>query len=490
MMVFPFPVQGHITPSMHFSQKLAARGIMVTFVTTEYRLAHIRKASGGFALSGEEDGNLRFAGLDDGLPADNPRIPVDMAFIRSVDNLGGPLEQLLLSLSLNASLPPLTCLVSDSFLPWTLDVAIKWGLPRALFWTQSLATCCAFVSTSKLIADGYDPFLKRVKRRGERPAVALLPDVPAMDPYDLPFNFGSVDSVEEENENTKWLRGMVEFQFQRIHEAAWFIANSFQALEATFIDGLCSSSIIPRSKLLLLGPLCEDISPHFHASLWKEQEVDCLQWLDTQKDASILYISFGSVVLRSSDASRDVAMALLACRQPFLWALRSGWDEARESLSEEFWKFAMEAGKLTTWTPQLKVLSHRAVGGFLSHAGWNSTIESVSKGVPMLVWPDFLDQFTNSWAVSCEWGMGVQLMREEGGDSEKELEEAIRMLMQSEHSASFRKRASELRQAASIMGASTAHLDLFVEDMFRRASTVQEQQEGAEGAAGVTGALK
>lgn len=479
VMVFPYPVQGHLTPTMQFSQKLVAREVMVTFVTTEYRLAHIRKAAGGVPLPGEEEGNLRFAGLDDGLPADNPRIPVDIVFIRSVDNLGGPLEQLLLSLSLNTSLPPLTCVVSDSFLPWTLDVAIKWGLPRALFWTQSLASCCAFVSTSKLIADGYDPFLKRVKRRGDRPAVALLPDVPAMDPYDLPFNAES-DSVEEESETTKWLRGILEFQFQRIHEAAWFIANSFQALEETFIDGLCSSSIIPRSKLLLLGPLCEGISPHFRASLWKEQEVDCIQWLDTQKDASILYISFGSVVLRTSDAIRDVAMALLACRQPFLWALRSGWDEALSSLSEEFWEFSMKAGKLTTWTPQLKVLSHRAVGGFLSHAGWNSTIESVSKGVPMLVWPSFLDQFTNSWAVSCEWGMGVQLMK--GGDSEKELEEAIRMLMQSERTASYRQRAAELRQAASISGASTAHLDLFVEDIFRRASQQQEERAGVAGA--------
>ncbi|KAI5056520.1 hypothetical protein GOP47_0028338 [Adiantum capillus-veneris] len=452
---------------MHFSQKLAVRGIMVTFVTTAYRLAHIRLCAAGEALPEEKEGNLCFVGLDDGLPANDPHNPVDMAFIRSVESLDGPLEQLLLSISHNLSLPPITCIISDSFLPWTFDVALKWGLPRVLFWTMSMATCCAFTSTSKLIAGGYDPFLRRVKRRGEKELVTLLPGLLPMDPYDLAFN-GDTDFVEEESENTKWLRGILEFQFQRVHEAAWFIANSFQALEAPFIDALCSSSIIPRSKLLLLGPLCESITPEFRASLWKEQELDCLQWLDTQKDASVLYISFGSVVLRTPDAIQDVAKGLLACRQPFLWALRSGWDEARGFLSEEFWGFAMEAGKLTTWTPQLKVLSHRAVGGFLSHAGWNSTIESVSKGVPMLAWPCFLDQFTNSWEVSSQWGMGVQLLRQEGKDGAKEVEEAIRTLMQSERRLLFRQKAAELRTAS--MGACAPHLDVFVEDMFRRAA--------------------
>ncbi|KAI5056522.1 hypothetical protein GOP47_0028340 [Adiantum capillus-veneris] len=467
VIVFPLPVQGHITPTMHFSQKLAARGIMVTFVTTAYRLMHIRASVAGEALLEEKEANLCFVGLDDGLPDDDPRSPVDMAFIRSVESLDGQLEQLVLSISRDPSLPPVTCIVSDSFLPWTLDVALKLGLPRVLFWTMSMASCCAYTSTSKLIAGGYDPFLRRVKGRGEKALVTLFPGLPHMDPYDLAFN-GDMDFLEEETENTKWLRGILEFQFQRVHEAAWFIANSFQALEAPFIDALCSSTIIPRSKLLLLGPLCEAIIPEFRGSLWKEQELDCLQWLDTQKDASVLYISFGSVVLRTQEAIQDVAKGLLACRQPFLWALRSGWDEARGYLGKEFWGFAMEAGKLTTWTPQLKVLSHGAVGGFLSHAGWNSTIESVSKGVPMLAWPCFLDQFTNSWEVSCQWGMGVQLMRKEGEDGAKEVEEGIRMLMQSEQRVVFQQRAVEL-QAAS-MGACAPHLDVFVEDMFRRAA--------------------
>ncbi|MCO5548632.1 hypothetical protein L7F22_002092 [Adiantum nelumboides] len=446
---------------------------MVTFVTTEYRLTHIRRAAAMEALPEEEQGNLCFAGLDDGLPADNPRCPVFMDFVRSSEGLGGELERLLLSISRDLRLPPVTCIISDSFLPWTLDVALRWGLPRVLFWTMSMATCCAFTSTSKLIAGGYDPFLKRVKRRGEKTPVMLTPGLPPMDPYDLAFN-GDTDFVDEESENTKWLRGILEFQFQRVHEAAWFITNSFQDLEAPFINALCASSIIPRSKLLLLGPLCEAINPEFRASLWKEQELDCLQWLDTQKDASVLYISFGSVVLRSPDAIQDVAKALLACRQPFLWALRSGWDEARTFLSEEFWEFAMEAGKLTTWTPQLKVLSHQAVGGFFSHAGWNSTIESVSKGVPMLAWPCFLDQFTNSWEVSCLWGTGVQLMREEGQDGAVEITEAIRTLMQSERRVVFQQRAAELRAAS--MGASAPYFDLLV-DMFRRAT---EKRAGLE----------
>lgn len=476
-MVFPLPVQGHLTPMMHFSLKLAAQGILVTFVTTQYRLAHMLQAAEEECLQLTENEGVRLVGLDDGLPEENPRSPTGMDFIHSVDNLGGQLELLLGGLS-----PPLTCLVSDSFLPWTQPLALKWGFPRVLFWTQSLSVCSSYMCTSKLISAGYDPFLKRVKRRGERALMGCIPGLPEMDPYDLPFN-ADMDFPDEESENTKWLRHMLEFQFSTIQDAAWFITNSFQELEGPVAHALCSASLIPPSKLLFLGPLSNDPDPvplsrpsRFRASLWKEVVDDCLQWLDTQNDASVLYISFGSVVVRPLEAMQEVAMALLACRQPFLWAVRLGWEEARASLSKEFWEFAMEAGKITTWTPQLKVLSHRAVGGFFSHAGWNSTIESISKGVPMLAWPCFLDQFTNSWAICCNWKIGVQVVREEGCDVIQELEKAIQTLMQGPQSLVFRERASQLA-AASLAPSSSSrqHFTLFVEDMFKRAKAVNQE---------------
>ncbi|KAH7352729.1 hypothetical protein KP509_19G060800 [Ceratopteris richardii] len=468
VLVMPMPVQGHIIPTMHFSQKLVARGIMVTFVTVEYRVAHMRRAAeGGFGITQlelESGGLFRMVGLDDGLPADNPRSPIDMAFMRAVESLSGALEQLISSIDSDQSLPSVTCLVSDSYLPWTLDVALKCGIPRALFWTMSFATCCCYVSMSKIVATGHDPMLTPVTCRGILPPTDLVVEgLPPIDPYDLPFNWEGL--AREENENTQWLRRTLESQFHRMDETAWVISNSFQAIEAPFIDALCNSSIIPRSKLLLLGPLCdEDVT--FRGSLWQEEESQCLEWLDSQEDNSVLYISFGSIVTRAQNDIREVAEALVACRQPFLWALRRCWDdEVRQSLSEEFFEFAKQFGKLTTWTPQLKVLSHRAVAGFLSHAGWNSTTESVTRGVPMLAWPCFLDQFTNSWEMSCVWGTGVQLMRPFCAN---EIEKAIKTLMRSDQTLSFRKRASELQAASS--GASSAHFSLFVEDMFRRAA--------------------
>eukprot|EP00250_Pteridium_aquilinum_P006156 c16128_g1_i1 orf=452-1921(+) len=471
VMVFPLPVQGHITPMMHLSLKLAARGIMVTFVTTQYRLAQILIAGEGAACMLTENEGIRLAGLEDGLPEDNQRNPTSMDFINSVDNLGAELEKLLGDLSCDDRVPPLTCLVSDSFLPWTHDLADKWSLPRTLFWTQSLAVCSSYMSLSDILAAGYDPFLNRVKRRGERPLIRGIPGLPPMDAYDLPFN-ADMDFPDEESENTKWLRAILEAQFHRVKECAWVMANTFQELEGPFAQALCSTSMLPASKLLLMGSVCtvQELSSTqeiFRASMWREEEDNCLHWLDTQQDASVLYISFGSVVVRTLEAMQEMAMALLACRQPFLWALRLGWEEARGSLSEEFWKFAMEAGKVTTWTPQLKVLSHRAVGGFLSHGGWNSTIESVSKGVPMLVWPCFLDQFTNSWAVSCHWGIGVQVMKEEGSDGVQELEKAIKALMQGQQSLVFRRTVAQLRDACA--ADSGQHFDLFVEDMNTRA---------------------
>lgn len=474
-LVFPYPVQGHLTPMMHFSHALAASGFLVTFVTTHYRLAHIvhaRQNQTTEHLFSTYHHQIRLVGLPDGLPPDHDRNPVSITFLDSVANLGAEFEALLQRLAQAVDAdhdPPVTCIVSDSFLPWTQDVADKWRIPRVFFWTQSMAVGAAYISTSKIISGGYDPLAGTVKARGALPLSTCIPGLPAIDPYDLPFNC----EIAFPKANMEWLLQVLNTQFGRINEAAWVVVNSFDELEGQIVQDLRGD--VP--KILLLGPLSQ-FTPEdregepFRASLWEEE--DCLQWLGTQKPSSVLYISFGSVVTRSDELMKEIGMGLLASQQPFLWAVRWGWERAKEIFPPEFLDFTKERGKLIKWAPQIRVLSHASVGGFLTHCGWNSTIESVSAGVPMLAYPNFLDQYTNSWSVVFKWKVGLEIKRGVDGSLERgEVERAVRMLMQEEEGKEARRRASTLREAATQAwqehGNSRINLASFVEDMFQRA---------------------
>lgn len=122
----------------------------------------------------------------------------------------------------------------------------------------------------------------------------------------------------------------------------------------------------------------------------------CLQWLDKQPDGSTLYISFGSVAILSLTQLHELALGLEASGQRFLLVVRSTQD-ADSLLPEGFEERTKERGFVVNgWAPQLWVLSHDSVGGFLTHCGWNSSLESICRGVPMLTWPIQAEQAMNA----------------------------------------------------------------------------------------------
>lgn len=159
-----------------------------------------------------------------------------------------------------------------------------------------------------------------------------------------------------------------------------------------------------------------------NVSFWEEDH-SCLDWLNKQNDGSVLYISFGSWVSPIEETKvKSLALALEALAQPFIWVLGAKW---RSGLPAEYIKKVSPYGQIVSWAPQLKVLQHKAVKYYLTHCGWNSTLEAIQCQKRMLCYPLAGDQFLNCRYIVEVWRVGIRL----SGLEFQDLETGMKNLM-------------------------------------------------------------
>ncbi|XP_059068579.1 anthocyanidin 5,3-O-glucosyltransferase-like [Cryptomeria japonica] len=177
---------------------------------------------------------------------------------------------------------------------------------------------------------------------------------------------------------------------------------------------------------------------------------ECLNWLDRQPDSSVMYVSFGSMNwFLSPDQTRELALGLEASGHRFLWLLK-GDNDVSALLPPGFEMRTRDRGIVwTSWAPQIPILSHPATAGFVSHCGWNSTLESVTNGVPIVPWPVRAEQKTNAFFLVNEIGLGIE---PEWGPNwwvgKDEVEKAVKELMEGEKGRKVSMRAAELKESA------------------------------------------
>ena len=177
--------------------------------------------------------------------------------------------------------------------------------------------------------------------------------------------------------------------------------NSFEELEPTIVTNDLKSKL---QKVLTVGPF--DLSSPPPLIL---DASGCLPWLDNKKEASVAYVSFGSIATPPPNEIVALAEALEATGIPFLWSLR---EHAMNNLPKGFLERTTTHGKVVSWAPQPQVLAHASVAVFITHSGWNSVTESIVGGVPMICRPFFGDQRLNRRMVQDVWGIGIGV---EGG---------------------------------------------------------------------------
>lgn len=242
------------------------------------------------------------------------------------------------------------------------------------------------------------------------------------------------------------------------------IVNSFYELEPAYVDHYKN---VMGKKAWFVGPVCL-CNKNLEDKLERGQKADidqdsCLSWLDSKELNSVVYISFGSLARMSCAQIHEIACGLEASGHNFIWAIgKISDDDNKASMFPDGFEEIMEKKKIGLiikgWAPQLLILEHEAVGGFLTHCGWNSTLEAVCTGVPMITWPLSADQFNNENLVTEILKIGVRVGSEEWGSwnserkvviGRKKVEDAVRRMMNGgEEGMEIRRRVKELAEKA------------------------------------------
>ncbi|XP_024522115.1 UDP-glycosyltransferase 85A3 [Selaginella moellendorffii] len=265
------------------------------------------------------------------------------------------------------------------------------------------------------------------------------------------------------------------YRSKRITLDSWFLINSVHDIEPRIFEAMregFGENFVPVGPLFPLKGEAIDSTGLQEVNLRTPDE-SCLPWLDERDRGSVLYVSFGSLSFMTAKQFEEIALGLEASNVPFLWVIRSN---SILGMDEEFYKGFMSRtggrGLFVSWAPQLEILQHESTGAFLTHCGWNSMLESLACGVPMLGWPSMFEQNTNAKLVLEGEGTGIAFSRSGGKDGfapREEVEEKVRAIMEGEQGRRLKARAMEIRalavKAASPGGPSHANLKKFVESL-------------------------
>ncbi|KAI8540027.1 hypothetical protein RHMOL_Rhmol09G0229300 [Rhododendron molle] len=273
---------------------------------------------------------------------------------------------------------PITCLITDAFWHFSQSVSEGFGIPRIVLRTSSISSFLAYDAFPVLQEKGYLP---KQGSQLQSPVVEL----PPLQVKDLPtFTTKDPEKFYELFSN----------MMKQTKASSGLIWNTFSELEESALTQSRKQFPIPNFPI---GPFHNSFPASSSSPL--AQDRSSISWLNTQKPKSVLYMSFGSIVKIDGNDFKEMAWGLANSMQPFLWVVRPGLvrgSEWLESLPSGFLEKIEDKGAIVKWAPQQEVLAHFAVGGFWTHNGWNSTLESICEGVPMICSPCFGDQLVNA----------------------------------------------------------------------------------------------
>ncbi|GLT36252.1 hypothetical protein SLA2020_106440 [Shorea laevis] len=422
ILVVPFPAQGHAIPLMELSQILNNHGIKITFVNTEFNHKRITNA-----LGKEPEGQVRFVSIPDGMGVEEDRNHIGKLAEACLKFMPGELKQLIEKINQTDD-DEITCVLADMTLGLGVEVAAELGIKRAALWPPATQNLALILNIPKLIDDGV------IDENGtplKHEMIQLSLDSPAMNPS----NFGWF--TVEDFTTQKIIFDLMQRNNIAIKKAEWLLCNSTYNLEAG------AFALVP--KALPIGPLSKlDKLKNLEVNFWSEDS-SCLKWLDQQPPCSIIYVAFGSFTVLNPIQFQELALGLELSNRPFLWVVRPNIIEGKDdAYPEGFHNRVADRGRIVGWAPQRAVLNHPSIACFISHCGWNSTMEGVSNGVPFLCWPYFADQFLNESYICDIWKVGLKFEKDESEIIRgEEIKSKVEKLLSDEY---FKARALELKE--------------------------------------------
>ncbi|CAN0916690.1 UDP-glycosyltransferase 74F2 [Linum grandiflorum] len=441
VLLVPYPGQGHMNPMIHFGRRLAARGIRTTLLTSNFIITsfnfppkigpvHVDAISDGFDHGGFDQSSSIHDYLD----------KMKQAGSKTLSDL----------IDKYKTTPyPVSCLVYEPFLPWALDVAREHGLYAASFFTQPCVVDFIYYyirhGLLKLPVDTWP---------------VRLPGLPDMEARDMP---GFVTSPEV---YPAYFR-MILNQFSNTEKADYALINTFYELEKEALDTM--SKVCP---VLAVGPTVPSTYLDNRIENDEEYGVDLfalersvpITWIATKPPKSVIYVAFGSMVSFNQTQMIELATGLERTNKYIMWVIR---DTELAKLPTDFVNYLGDKALVVNWAPQVHILASEAVGCFLTHCGWNSTIEALSLGVPMVAMPQWSDQPPNAMLVEKVWKVGVRVrVGEDGIVSGDEVERCVKEVMEGEVGKEMRSNGEKWRDLARSAigegGSSYQSIDKFV----------------------------
>ncbi|KAL5727314.1 hypothetical protein ACHQM5_000524 [Ranunculus cassubicifolius] len=376
-----FPFGSHAAQVLNITRGLAAAAppsVTFSFFST---------AKSNLSLFGSSScpgfDNIKVYDVDDGIPQNhvlsgNPMEEIGLFSKAAPHSLRKAIDKAVSDTNIK-----ITCLTSDAFLPMTCSIAEELGVPWIPVFAPSASSLTCHVHT--------DLIRQMLEGKGDDELLSFVPGLESIRSRDLPHEIlRNLDSP---------FGKMLHTMGSMISHATVVAINTFQELESDAINDLNS-----KLKLCLaVGPLTV-VSPPSATTL--EDPHGCLPWLDVQKPASVAYVSFGTSATPPPHELFALAQGLEASGVPFLWSLK---DSLKVHLPDGFSNRTSARGKMVPWTPQTKILEHSALGVFVTHCGWNSVLESIMAGIPLIYRPFFGDQDLIARLASNVWEIGVDV---------------------------------------------------------------------------------
>ncbi|XP_024032150.1 crocetin glucosyltransferase, chloroplastic-like, partial [Morus notabilis] len=436
-----YPAQGHINPVLQFAKRLVGAGADVTFVTTYFAHRRMTKGRGDTTAAANRNGGVSISyvpfsdGHDDGFKAGDD-------FDHYLNEIRRRGSQAISDLVISAAKEghPYTCLVYSLLLPWAALTAEELCLPSVLLWIQPATVFDIYY----YYFHGYGDIFRENNTKDPSTDHNSSTTLPGLS---LTFTRCDLPSFMDAANAYSFAIPLFKEQLEVLDKIKnpKILVNTFDQLELEALKA------IEKLSLIAIGPLIpsafldgkDPSDTSFGGDLVHVDHQNYIEWLNSKPKGSIIYLSFGSMVELSRPQMEEIAKGLLDCGRPFLWVIREKAkkkesEKKNEEREEEEEKLSCheelsKLGKIVPWCRQVEVLSSASLGCFVTHCGWNSTLESLVCGVPVVAFPQWTDQGTNAKLIEDVWKTGVRVKPNEKGMVEsQEIKRCLDLVMEGE----------------------------------------------------------
>ncbi|XP_047162445.1 UDP-glucose iridoid glucosyltransferase-like [Vigna umbellata] len=414
------PFQGHLTPMLHLATVLHSKGFSITVAHAHFNSPDPSNHPNFCFLPlfyGLSDTHISSKNVVDITATLNTKCvsPIKEALIDQIEKA-------------NINHEKIACVIYDGLMYSIDSVARELKLPNIVLRTTSATNFLTYHTFLQRQSSGWLPLQDSM-------SLDLVPELEPLRFKDLPM-FNSCD-IQKQIAKTVAVR-----------PSLGVICNTVNCLEE---ESLYRLHQVYKVSFFPIGPLHMIAEEDSSSSSFVEEDYSCIGWLKKQPKESVLYVSLGSIASWEEKELTEVACGLANSKQKFLWVIRPGTisdvSEWLESLCKDVRVAIAERGCIVKWAPQGEVLADEAVGGFWSHCGWNSTLESLCEGVPMMCQPHFGDQRVNARLLSHVWKVGLEWSNVM---ERNEIEVAVRRLMVNSEGKEMRQKALKLKNEIKI----------------------------------------